>query len=229
MKWNKKYNYPKSIRAYFNGQRIYDVNSEKLPSVTTILSATQDPEKKESLLRWRSKIGIQNAEKITREATNRGSVFHDILEKYLLGKLNLDLLGDNTLERQMADQIIENGLKNQVSEIWGVEACLFYPQKYAGASDLIAIYNGKPSIIDFKNSTQLRKDDWNFEYYLQLAAYQMAHNKVYDTDINQGVILVCTKDLMFQSFIIDSERLKNYQEIFLKKVDEYYKMQQNNK
>ena len=89
MKINRKFIYPKSIRAYFNGQRIYDVNSEKLPSVTTILSATQDPEKKESLLRWRSKIGIQNAEKITREATNRGSVFHDILEKYLLGKLNL--------------------------------------------------------------------------------------------------------------------------------------------
>ena len=170
----------------------------------------------------------KNAEKITREATNRGSAFHDILEKYLLGKLNLDLLGDNTLERQMADQVIENGLKNQVSEIWGVEACLFYPKKYAGASDLIAIYNGKPSIIDFKNSTQLRKDEWNFEYYLQLSAYQMAHNKVYGTDINQGVILVCTKDLMFQSFVIDSERLKNYQEIFLRKVDEYYKMQLNN-
>ena len=96
------------------------------------------------------------------------------------------------------------------------------------ASDLIAIYNGKPSIIDFKNSTQLRKDEWNFEYYLQLSAYQMAHNKVYGTDINQGVILVCTKDLMFQSFVIDSERLKNYQEIFLRKVDEYYKMQLNN-
>ena len=228
MKLNQKFNYPKSIRAYLNGQRIYDVNSEKLPSVTTILSATQPIEKRESLARWRAKIGAKNAEKITREATNRGSAFHDILEKYLLGKLNLDLLGDNTLERQMADQVIENGLKNQVSEIWGVEACLFYPKKYAGASDLIAIYNGKPSIIDFKNSTQLRKDEWNFEYYLQLSAYQMAHNKVYGTDINQGVILVCTKDLMFQSFVIDSERLKNYQEIFLRKVDEYYKMQLNN-
>ena len=64
MKLNQKFNYPKSIRAYLNGQRIYDVNSEKLPSVTTILSATQDPEKKESLARWRVKIGAKNAEKI---------------------------------------------------------------------------------------------------------------------------------------------------------------------
>ena len=227
MKLNSKFNYPKSIRAYYNGQRLYDVNNEKLPSVTTILSFTKSKEDKESLERWRKKVGTAAAEKITREATSRGSAMHDFLEKFLLGKLNLDLLGDNSLERQMADLIIENGLKNRVNEIWGVEACLFYPNKYAGAADLIAEYEGKFSIIDFKNSSQLRKDEWNTDYYLQLSAYQMAHNKVYGTDINQGVVLVCTKDLMFQRFVIDSERLKNYQEIFLRKVDEYYKTQLN--
>ena len=199
-----------------------------MPSVTTILSATQPAEKRESLQRWRDRVGAAAAEKITREATNRGSAMHDFLEKFCLGKLNLDLLGDNSLERQMADQIIENGLRNKVSEIYGVEATLFYPNKYAGAADLICNYEGKNSIIDFKNSSQLRKDEWNTDYYLQLSAYQMAHNKVYGTDIDQGVILVCTKDLMFQRFVIDSVRLKNYQEIFLRKVDEYYKMQLNN-
>ena len=228
MKFNPKFNYHKSIRAYYNGKRIYDVNNQKLPSVTTILSATQPAEKRESLQRWRDRVGAAAAEKITREATNRGSAMHDFLEKFCLGKLNLDLLGDNSLERQMADQIIENGLRNKVSEIYGVEATLFYPNKYAGAADLICNYEGKNSIIDFKNSSQLRKDEWNTDYYLQLSAYQMAHNKVYGTDIDQGVILVCTKDLMFQRFVIDSVRLKNYQEIFLRKVDEYYKMQLNN-
>ena len=219
MKFNPKFNYPKSIRAYYNGKRIYDVNDQKLPSVTTILSATQPAEKRESLQRWRDRVGAAAAEKITREATNRGSAMHDFLEKFCLGKLNLDLLGDNSLERQMADQIIENGLRNKVSEIYGVEATLFYPNKYAGAADLICNYEGKNSIIDFKNSSQLRKDEWNTDYYLQLSAYQMAHNKVYGTDIDQGVILVCTKDLMFQRFVIDSVRLKNYQEIFLSNVD----------
>ena len=229
MKLNPKFNYPKSIRAYYNGQRLYDVNNEKLPSVTTILSFTKSKEDKESLKRWRKKVGTAAAEKITREATSRGSAMHDFLEKFLLGKLNLDLLGDNSLERQMADQIIENGLRNRVNEIFGVEACLFYPQRYAGAADLICEYEGKLSVVDFKNSNQLRSDQWNTDYYLQLSAYQMAHNKVYGTDIDQGVILVCTKDLMFQRFVIDSERLKNYQEIFLRKVEEYYKKQLNNK
>jgi genome maintenance exonuclease 1 len=225
---NTKFNYPKSIRAYTNGRRIYDVNSEKLPSVTTILNATKSKEAIESLNRWRTKLGAAAADKITKEATSRGQAMHDFLEKFLLGKLNLDLLGDNTLERQMADQIIENGLRNKINEIWGVEATLYYPERYAGAADLICNYEGKNSIVDFKNSSQLRKDEWNTDYYLQLSAYQMAHNKVYGTDINQGVILVCTKDLMFQRFVIDSERLKHYQEIFMRKVDEYYKMQLNN-
>ena len=174
-------------------------------------------------------MGTATAEKITRESTSRGSAMHDFLEKFLLGKLNLDLLSNNSLERQMADQIIENGIRNRVNEIFGVEACLFYPHLYAGAADLICEYEGKLSVVDFKNSNQLRSDQWNTDYYLQLSAYQMAHNKVYGTDINQGVILVCTKDLMFQRFVIDSERLKNYQEIFLRKVEEYYKMRLNNK
>ena len=225
---NTKFNYPKSIRAYTNGRRMYDVNNEKLPSVTTILNATKSKEAIENLNRWRTKLGAAAADKITKEATSRGQAMHDFLEKFLLGKLNLDLLGDNTLERQMADQIIENGLRNKINEIWGVEATLYYPERYAGAADLICNYEGKNSIIDFKNSSQLRKDEWNTDYYLQLSAYQMAHNKVYGTDINQGVILVCTKDLMFQRFVIDSERLKHYQEIFMRKVDEYYKMQHNN-
>ena len=137
-----KFNYPKSIRAYYNGQRLYDVNNEKLPSVTTILNATKSKEAIENLNRWRTKLGAAAADKITK-ATSRGQAMHDFLEKFLLGKLNLDLLGDNTLERQMADQIIENGLRNKINEIWGVEATLYYPERYAGAADLIGNYEGK--------------------------------------------------------------------------------------
>ena len=140
MKLNTKYNYPKSIRAYYNGQRLYDVNSEKLPSVTTILNATKTEEQKASLERWRKKVGAKEADHISRQSLNRGSEMHSFLELFLLGKLNLDLLGDNTLERKMADQIIENGLRDKLSEVWGVEATQFYPSKFAGACDLVGVY-----------------------------------------------------------------------------------------
>ena len=227
MKLNTKFNYPKSIRAYHNGQRLYDINSEKLPSVTTILNATKSEEQKASLERWRQKVGAKEADQISRQALNRGSIMHLYLEKFLLGKLNLDLLGDNSLERQMADQIIENGLRNHVSEVWGVESTLYYPKKYAGATDLLCILDGKETVVDFKNSSKPRKDEWNHDYYLQLGAYSLAHNFVYGTNINQGVILLCTKDLMFQRFIIDSEKLKDYQNKFLERVEMYYNMKLN--
>ena len=113
MQWNNKYIYPKSTRSIVDGSRHYSVNEERLPSVTTILKATESEEKKASLQAWKQRVGLKQAEIITREASSRGSSMHEYLEKFLLGKLNLDLLGDNTKERMMADQIIENGLRNK--------------------------------------------------------------------------------------------------------------------
>ena len=223
MKWNKKFTYPSSIRAITNGKRYYDINNEKLPSVTSILAATETPEKKASLERWRKKLGVDVANKITTEAAARGSKMHAFLEKFILGKLNLDLLGEKTRESMMADQIIENGLRDKLNSIWGCEAALYYPNKFAGAADLIAEdYEGSSAIIDFKQSNSLKKDQWIDSYYLQCAAYSLAHNKVYGTDINKAVILICTKDDLFQRFIVDGDRFKNYQDQFLKRVDQFY-------
>ena len=222
MKFNAKFNYPSSVRALYNGMRLYDVNNEKLPSVTTILNETQSEEKKASLQAWKDRVGHKQAELISKEATNRGSSMHDYLEKFLLGKLNLDLLGDNTRERMMADQIIENGLRNKLDEIWGCEATLYYPGKFAGAADCIGVYEKKETIIDFKQSNKPKKEEWIEDYYLQCAAYSLAHNVVYNTNINQAVILLCTKDIVFQRFIVDGDKLKMYQDKFLQKVEQYY-------
>jgi genome maintenance exonuclease 1 len=120
MEWNNKYNYPKSTRSIVDGSRHYSVNEERLPSVTTILKATESEEKKASLQAWKQRVGQKQAEIITREASSRGSSMHEYLEKFLLGKLNLDLLGDNTRERMMADQIIENGLRNKLMKFGDV-------------------------------------------------------------------------------------------------------------
>jgi genome maintenance exonuclease 1 len=222
MQWNNKFIYPKSTRSIVQGSRHYSVNKENLPSVTTILKATESDEKRAKLAEWKNRVGHKQAEIISREATSRGSSMHDYLEKFLLGKLNMDLLGDNTREKMMADQIIENGLRDKLSEIWGCEATLYYPGKYAGAADCIGIYENKETIIDFKQSNKPKKDEWIDDYYLQCAAYSLAHNKVYGSNIAQVVILLCTKDNIFQRFIVEGERLINYQNQFLEKVEQFY-------
>ena len=222
MQWNNKYNYPKSTRSIVDGSRHYSINEERLPSVTTILKATESEEKKAKLAEWKKRVGHRQAEIISREATSRGSSMHDYLEKFLLGKLNMDLLGDNTLEKMMADQIIENGLRNKLNEIWGCEATLYYPGKYAGAADCIGVYENKETIIDFKQSNKPKKEEWISEYFLQLSAYSLAHDKVYGSNITQGVILLCTKDNIFQRFIVNGNTLKDYQNKFLEKVEQFY-------
>lgn len=228
MKWNNKYNYPKSTRSIIHGSRHYAVNQESLPSVTTILKATESEEKKTKLAEWKERVGFKQAEIIKQEASSRGSSMHDYLEKFLLGKLNMDLLGDNTREKMMADQIIENGLRNKLEEIWGCEATIYYPGKYAGAADCIGVYENKETIIDFKQSNKPKKDEWIEDYYLQCAAYGLAHNTVYGSNISQAVILLCTKDNMFQRFIIDGEKFNDYQKKFLLKVEQFYEQRRMN-
>ena len=221
MKWNKKFIYPTSTRALFEGERHYDVNAEKLPSVTTILQVTQPEEKKLALEAWKMRVGEELATRTKDQAAERGTSMHSILEGYLLGQHHLDLteLGQNA--HTMARQIIENGLKD-LNEIWGSEITVHYPGLYAGATDLAGVFNGAESIVDFKQSNKPKRKEWITDYFLQLGAYAMAHNHVYGTKITQGVILMCTKDNLFQKFEVDGQKFINYQHDFLKRVDIYY-------
>ena len=110
MKHNNCYIYPKTVREAIDGARHYDTGKEKLPSVTTILSATQSEEKKESLAAWAARIGEEAAEKIKNEAAIRGTAMHKILEKYVLEEGYLDLTQVGQKAHNMAIRVIEQGL-----------------------------------------------------------------------------------------------------------------------
>ena len=223
MKWNNKFSYPKSMRSMVNGSRHYSVNQERLPSVTSILKATESEEKKSSIANWKARVGVAEANRIKIDASNRGTSMHTFLEKYLLGQLNLDLLEqDDDKSKKMADEIIEKGIKDKLSEIWGTEATLYYPGKYAGTCDACGVYEGQETIIDFKQSNKPKKEEWIEDYYLQLGAYSLAHNLVYNSRITQGIVLLCTVDNLFQDFRIQGTKLEEYQNKFLEKVEQFY-------
>ena len=223
MKWNRLYEYPKSVRSLIKDERHYELGDEKLPSVTTILAATQSDEKKASLDKWKARVGSTEAEKIKNVAASRGTNMHSHLEYHLNGQGLLDLSSEGQVARNMADKIIAEGFKD-LSEIWGSEVVLHYPGLYAGATDLVGIYQGRDSIIDFKQSNKPKKDEWIEDYKLQLAAYAMAHDFIHRTEIEQGVILMCTPDLYFQRFIINGQQFRHYKSEWLKKVDKYYEL-----
>ena len=217
MEWNSKFTYPTSTRSMINGSRHYSIDNSRLPSVTAILSATKSEEDKAGIAAWKERVGYKEAERIKTEASNRGSSMHSFLEKYLLGKLNMDLLEENNQAKKMAEEIIDKGIKDKLTEIWGIETTLRYPKKYAGTADLVGIYEGREAIIDFKQANKPKKEDYIQDYFLQLGAYTLAHNVVYDTNITLGVILLCTVDNLFQDFKIEGPELLMYQNLFLGK------------
>jgi len=207
---------------------MYAINQEKLPSVTSILQVTQSEEKKASLANWKARVGVAEANKIKNDASRRGTSMHSFLEKYLLGQLNLELLEEENKSKKMADEIIEQGIKDKLSEIWGTEATLYYPGKYAGTCDAVGIYEGQETIIDFKQSNRPKKEEYVDEYYHQLGAYSLAHNTVYNSRITQGIVLLCTVDNLFQEFRIQGEKLEEYQNKFLEKVKQFNEQRREN-
>ena len=225
VKWNKKFIYPKSQRSLIDGKRHYDIGNDKLPSVTTILSATQSEKKRKSLAYWKARLGDQAADRVRDIAAMRGTAMHTYLEGYVRGTGHKDLTSIGREAEPMAKRIIESGL-GDLEEVWGSEVTLYYPMLYAGATDVVGVYNGRESIIDFKQTNKPKQRGWISDYFTQLGAYAMAHNFVYGTNITQGVNLICTKDNLFQEFIVEGQEFVDYQHKWLARVDQYYKIRQ---
>ena len=201
-----------------NGSRNYEVAGYRLPSVTTILGRTKDDT---YLKKWIADKGKKEAERIKNASAVRGTSMHKYLENYVLGKGYEDLteLGQET--KRMAQKVIEVGLA-PVSGYFGSEVTVYYPGLYAGSTDLIGIHNDKETIIDFKQANRPKKEEWITDYKLQAGAYAMAHDYVHGSSIEQAVIMVCTPDLYYQEFKIDGENLRAAKHMFLKRLDEYY-------
>ena len=222
MKHNNCYIYPKTVREAIDGQRHYDTGKEKLPSVTTILKATEPEEKRASLAAWRERIGEEAATRIVDESGARGTAMHKILEKYILDQGYVDETNVGKQAHNMAIQVIQSGLSN-MTEYYGTECTLYYPGLYAGQTDLVGIHKGQDAIVDFKQTNKPKRREWIGDYCLQLAAYAMAHNILFNTQITKGVIMMCSKDNYYQEFVIEGNEFQKYMHNFLRRVDEYYK------
>ena len=218
MKRNEKYNYVRVSLTTEHGSRTYDVHGTKLPSVTTILDKTKD---KSYLDKWRAKVGDEEAERIKNLSSKRGTSMHKFIENHITGEGYDDLTEIGQQAKPMAQKIIDIGL-TPITEYYGSEVSLYYPGLYAGSTDLVCIHNGKETIIDFKQANRPKREDWIQDYFLQIGAYAMAHDHVHGSNIEQGVIMVCTPDLYYQEFRFEGDQMREYRHNFLKRLNEYY-------
>jgi len=231
----ERYSYTPISRESIEGKRLYATpDGTKVPSVTTILEKTKPLEKVQALANWRKAVGEKKATEIVTEAANRGTRMHKYLEDYVtLGTLRDP--GSNPYSVQshkMAKHVIEQGLVN-VNEVWGVEVPLYYPGLYAGTTDGCGLHLNDESILDYKQTNKPKKLEWIEDYYLQLTAYALAHNKVHGTNIQKGVVLMCVKppeitpmvwgDPQYQEFILKSSEFSYWESQWWNRVEQYYK------
>ncbi len=222
LKKSNKYNYleGKQITDEESGSRVYDFNGSRLPSVTTILGKTKN---QQFLKDWKAKVGEERAEQIKNHSSRRGTSMHKFLESHVTGVGYDDLTEIGQEAKPMAQKVIEMGL-TPVEEYYGSEVMLHYPGLFAGSTDLVCVHNGMDTIIDFKQSNRAKRKEWIDDYYMQIAAYCMAHDYVYKSNIQQGIIMICTPDLYFQEFKFQGVELKQWKHKFLKRLDMYHEL-----
>lgn len=221
----KRYDYRPLVRID-GEQRLYETSSGNLPSVTTILSATEPPELAEGLANWRKAVGDKRADEICLEATTGGTFMHENLENRLDGKSDhMGSMPIRVLARRMADVIQDNAWPH-ITEVWGQEAMLYYEGLYAGTTDLVGVWKGDDAIMDYKNSRQPKTKEKIHNYFMQGCAYALAHNRMYNTDIRKVVLFVCVrkdpKNLQYQEFMIEGDEFEFFADMWIKRVTQFY-------
>ena len=217
----EKYDYQEIKRESINGKRLYACpDGNAVASVTTILDKTKD---KTHLIAWRKRVGEQKAQEIVTEAASVGTRMHKYLEDYIeFGEWPTP--GSNPYAQQahkMASQVKENAMVD-VDQIWGSEINLYHPKIYAGTTDLVGQYKGQPAIMDFKQTNKPKKQEWVEDYYLQLTAYALAHNEIFGTNIREGHVFMCSRDLQYQQFDLWPDEFDAWEQKWWDRVYQYY-------
>ena len=221
-----KYSYVQHQRKEIDGNRFYlDSNGNPVASVTTILAETKPPESKEQLENWKRRVGHEEANRITKQSTDIGTMVHEAVEAFYHGHEwdtfpNTD---DGRVARKMTQTMMDHCLP-KINEVWGLEVSLVMDDFYAGTADCIGIYNNKESIIDFKTSRKMKKKEWIEDYFLQCVAYANAHNKAFNTNIKQLVVLMVDRLYLHKVFVIPEDEFELYTQKWRIRLSNYLNM-----
>ena len=217
------YKYPELKRIDKDAGRYYiDSNNNPVPSVTTVLSNTSN--EKDPIEQWRKRVGEEEANRITKKSTDIGSMVHEALELFLNGRDwdNFSEDPNDLIAKKITTKFINTGL-NSITEVWGLEIGLILEGLYAGTADCVGKINGVPSIIDFKTSRKMKRREWIEDYFLQGCAYANAHNVMFGTEIQQVVILMVDRELLFQEFTVRPTEFNILTKVWKKRLIDFHK------
>jgi hypothetical protein len=198
-----------------NGDRHYVTRENELYiSITTMLGHFQ----KKSIYEWRQRVGSEEADRISKESSSNGTRMHSATELYLDGKDYSKYVKTEDEKNQF--DILKTHLDNYLQETWYQEETLYsHRLGVAGRVDCIGLYNGKPTIIDFKTSRKFKKREWIKHYFMQTTFYAMAFYEMTGYPIHDIAILISVdkgKELQ-----VYTDKVKNWMNPLWHKVQEY--------
>ena len=206
--WSTPYVYEKLERSDTSNGRVYKISENvHVPSVTTVLDRTKD---KTALKQWADRIGQAEANRQKEQAAYIGTNMHATLECIISG----DAMRFGTDWQAMKGHQMAFTLANKyfgaLSAVHGSEVGLYYQNRYAGTTDLVATYRGKLAIIDFKQSVRPKRHEYITDYFHQLAAYAVAHDWRHGTSIDYAAVLISVQDGTTQEFTTTGREFEEF-------------------
>ena len=186
------------------------------PSITTVLSSYN----KQAIYEWRQRVGEEEANRISRKASGRGTKLHNTVEKYLLNEMSPLQMHSVMPDTKELFLKLKPFLDTHVNNIYGIEQPLFSDElRLAGRCDCIGEWNGEISIIDWKTANYSKEKDQIANYFMQASAYAEMFGERTGISINQIVIAIAVENQQPQIFIEDK---KDYLAELHKYLDKYH-------
>jgi len=199
-----------------NGRRYITPNGDAYPSVTTVLSEYN----KKAILEWRERVGDEEANKISTQASSRGTRLHSLCEMYLKNELSPIRLNSVMPDAKELFYKIKPVLDKHIGRIYALEQALYSDDlKLAGRVDCIAEWNDKLSVIDFKTASKEKNEEWIENYFMQCSAYALMFEERTGKPINQIVVAIAVANGHTQIFVKEKEDYVRGLNYF---IDEYY-------
>ena len=200
-----------------DGKRVYATpNGEYYPSITTVIG--NNAKKQAGLAKWRARVGKEKAAAISSRSASRGTKFHSITEDYLNNELDIKKYKDSPLPVVMFEQTKKTF--DRIGNIYLQEAFLYSKHlEVAGRVDLVAVFDGELSIIDFKTSAEPKREAYLYDYFIQETAYACCFQELYSLTVKQLVTIVACENGETQ--VVIKPPKKEYLLKLIQYIDEY--------
>ena len=197
-----------------NGIRLYNLpDGQWVPSITSVTSFYN----RQIFADWRKRVGVEEANRITKKATARGTDYHEAAQAYLMNlKMNWD-------DFQPLTKFMFYNTKpylDKINNVHAIERTLY--SEYlglAGRVDCIAEYEGELAVIDFKTSTKIKPESWLENYFVQEMFYAAAYYELTQIPITKLITLMVTPDGEVKIF--DKRNKSDYIKLLVRYIKEF--------